>query len=189
MKIVGLTGGVASGKSTAGVYFAELGIPVIDADEIARDLRAPGGEAHSAILARFGTATAAELRKIVFSDPQAKKDLEAILHPLIQKKSEAEFTKHARLKVPYLIYEAALLIETGRHSALDGLIVVSLSESKQIERLMKRDRLEESVARQMIGAQSPSAEKEKHATFVLRNDSTLDDLKSSVRQLHTTLSR
>lgn len=183
LKIFGLTGGIASGKSTVGVYFSELGIPVIDADEIARDLRAPGGEAFDTIEKRFGTVESAKLREKIFSDPTAKGDLEKIMHPLIQKKSEEEFEKY-RGRAPYVIYEAALLVETGRHRDLAGLIVVSLSPELQLERLMKRDRVSEAVARQMIDAQSATSLKESQATHRILNEGSLDDLKKQVRNLH-----
>ena len=105
-RVWGLTGGIASGKSTVARIFEELGVPVIDADEIARGLSQPGGAAHAAVLSRFGTADREKLHGIVFSDPKARGDLEAILHPLIREESArrlSALSNHA-----LVLYEAVL---------------------------------------------------------------------------------
>lgn len=188
LRIFGLTGGVASGKSTVGLFFREIGIPVIDADEIARTLRLPGGEAHDAIQARFGTADSRELRRLIFENPQAKGDLEAILHPRIQAASEKEFAKFAG-KAPYVIYEAALLVEAGRHLDFDGLIVVITPSASRLERLVRRDKLDETIARQMVDGQASDEAKLAAATHVIRNDGSIDALKTNVRALHAELLR
>src|SRR5690606_18150449 len=122
IQIWGLTGGIASGKSTVARIFAENGIGVLDADALTRELSAPGGAAHAAIEKRFGTADRSRLREMVFRDPQARKDLEGILHPLIRLESERRIrdalsermAKGERLPLR-MIYEATLLVETGRH--------------------------------------------------------------------------
>lgn len=186
MKIYGLTGGIASGKSSVGIIFRKLGVPVVDADEIARTLRAPGGKAHEHIQKRFGTNDSKKLRQIIASDPKAKKDLEQMMHPLIQAESSLEFKRHQG-KVPYLIYEAALIVETGRYKELDGLIVVTCDDDFRLMRLTERDQVDMRDARQFINAQGDLSEQEKVATHVINNDGTLEDLAAKVRELHLQL--
>jgi len=185
-KVYGLTGGIASGKSSVAALFRELGIPILDADHIARDLRAPGGEARPLIEARFKASDPKVLREIIFNDPEAKHDLEKILHPLIQARSEAWFKAQGD-RAPYLIYEAALLIETGRHLEFDGLIVVVSDEENQIRRMMLRDSLDEPLSRQILGSQLPVSEKIKLATHLITNHGSIDDLKNQVKSLDTYL--
>jgi dephospho-CoA kinase len=181
-RIYGLTGGIASGKSAVALAFRELGIPVLDADQIARDLRAPGGEARPHIEARFQTSDPKLLKQMIFNDPKAKRDIEQILHPLIQKWS-ADWFASQNPNSPYMIYEAALLIEVGRHQELDGLIVVVSDEENQIQRVMLRDSLDETLSRQIIGSQLPISEKIKHATHLITNHGSLEDLKNQVQSL------
>jgi len=181
-QIFGLTGGIASGKSTVAATFRELGIPVLDADQIARDLRAPGGAARPLIEARFQTSDPKELKRIIFNDPKAKRDIEEIMHPLIQKRSEEWFLSQT-LDSPYLIYEAALLIETGRYQDFEGLIVVVSDEENQIQRVMARDSLDESFSRQIIGSQLPVSEKIQLATHLITNHGSVEDLKKQVKSL------
>lgn len=171
MKVWGLTGGIASGKSLAAKVFSEKGVPVIDADQIARALNQPGTEARKEIEVRFGTADRAELRKIVFEDAAARKDLEAILHPKIQQESAKQLEVHQRAGKALAVYEAALLVEAGRHRDFDGLIVVTAPEDLRIHRLMQRDQVSERQARQIITAQMAESEKVKEADVVFVNDS------------------
>jgi dephospho-CoA kinase len=195
-RVWGLTGGIASGKSTVARLFAEAGVPVIDADQIARELRAPGGAAHDAIIQRFGTADPARLREIAFADPLARTDLEAILHPLIRKESALRIEALAEAAaqrvgqgpgkvaaiVP-VIYEAALLVETGRYKDFAGLIVVSADESVRMERLMARDRSPEVLARKILASQIQDIERKAHATFVIENHGSLEDLRARVFEI------
>ena len=181
MKTIGLTGGVASGKSTAAKFFSDLGFPVIDADEIARELRKPGGAAHAALIARFGTAESLRLREIVFSDPEARLAIEAIMHPLIQAESTKQM--HAYASSPYVIYEAALLVETGRYKELSGLIVVTSKPSLQKVRLTARDRVSNELADKIISSQTRDEDRAKVATYVIENNGTLDDLREKVKDL------
>lgn len=187
-RIYGLTGSVASGKSVVARFFRELGVPIIDADQIARELRAPGGEAEMPILERFGTLDRTKLRAIIASDPAAKKDLEAILHPLIRHESLRRFAALAAgMKHGYALYEAALLVEAGRASELEGVILVESSAELQTERLMKRDGMNESGARQFLGANSSDEQKRHAAIHIIENTGTLDDLREKVRLLHSEL--
>jgi dephospho-CoA kinase len=191
MRIWGLTGGIASGKSLAARYFEEEGIPVIDADLVARELSAEGGAAHEPILKRFGTADRSKLRALVFADANARKDLEAILHPLIQAESlrrarkMAEKTAHPESFV--VLYEASLLVETGRYRELDGLILVTAPEEIRLRRLLERDRLEESLAREIMKAQLSDEKKAKAATLVLTNDGSAEELRDQVRKARAEL--
>ncbi len=187
-RIYGLTGSLGSGKSTAAQYFRELGVPIIDADQIARDLRAPGGEAEAHILARFKTIDPAELRKIISSDPSAKKDLEAILHPLILKESLKRFAAlHQSMTQGYALYEAALLVESGRAKDFEGVILVQAPRDLQIARVMKRDQVDEKNARQFLDANSTDELKQKFATHTIVNSGSLENLRDKVRLLHSEL--
>lgn len=177
-KVWGLTGGIASGKSTVAKIFSALGAEVIDADQISRELSAPSGKAHAAILTRFGTSDRAVLRQIVFNDPRARADLEAILHPLIQAESAFRISES---KAEVVIYEAALLIEANRAQNFDGLIVVLASPETRMNRLTARDSVSELLALKMIGAQITEAEREAAATHVIRNEGSLADLETQVR--------
>lgn len=182
--IFGLTGGIGSGKSAAARFFADAGFAVIDADAVARALRAPGGEAEPLIRARFGTSDAQELRGKVFGDAGARKDLEAILHPLIGQASRKEFARlSAEDPKRPIIYEATLLIEAGRAKDFDGLIVVESPLSERITRLKTRDGLTEEQIRKILDTQLPDSERRKHATHVLENSGTLEELKARVMEL------
>jgi dephospho-CoA kinase len=182
MKIWGLTGGIASGKSTAAGMFRELGIPVIDADQISRELSQEGGAAHNAILQRFGTADRSHLRELIFKDPQAKADLEAILHPLIQAKSTDEMLQLAR-NHSHVIYEATLLVETGRYQNLSGLITVECSRDLQISRLSLRNQFSPTFAASILENQASNEERRQHSTWILENNSDLNDLRHQIDDL------
>jgi dephospho-CoA kinase len=186
-QIWGLTGGIASGKSTVGLYFAELGIPVIDADQISRTLSGETGAAHPAILKRFGTADRAKLREIVFKDPKARKDLEAILHPLIVLESQKLMDQHTAAGAGLIIYEATLLIETGRDKTLDGLIVVVAQREEQRQRLISHRAMSGELADQILNAQISNEDREKAATFVIKNSGTHEELRTKVHALLTQL--
>ncbi len=179
-RVIGLTGGIAAGKSTVARFFEKAGVPVIDADQVARELSAPGGAAHEAILKRFGTADRTELRKIVFGDPAARQDLESILHPLIRAESASRI---ARLAAPVVLYEAALLVETGRARELDGLVVVEAPREQRLRRLRARDGIQEELAARMLDAQTSDEERRNAATEVIVNAGGLAELEQKVAAL------
>jgi dephospho-CoA kinase len=181
VRIVGLTGGIASGKSAAAQLFSELGIPVVNADLIAKEISETDEKAKNAILNRFGTTDRKKLREIIFADPRAKADLENILHPLVHDESIRIFQELAK-KNPLIIYEAAILVETGRHRGLDGLIVVEAPKEIRLKRLCERDKVSSTLAEKMIGAQLSDEDRNKHATWILRNDSTTDSLKKQIKE-------
>lgn len=184
-EIWGLTGGVAAGKSQVARIFSHSGIPVLDADFVARQLSLPGGAAYHEIVSRFGTANRAKLREIVFKDAEARRDLEAILHPRIQAESLRQMTLLAQSatrprKKTRVIYEAALLVETGRYKELDGLLVVDAPADLRVQRLAGRDGSTAEAARQIIAAQTSDAARKAAATHVISNAGTLDELRQAV---------
>jgi len=186
----GLTGGIAAGKSLAARFFAEEGIPVLDADQLARGLTAPGGAGYEPVMKRFGTVDRQRLREIVFADSEARRDLEAILHPLIRAESESRL-KELALKAGWVpggapvpvIYEAALLVETGRYRDLDGLIVVEAPRDIREARLIARDGVSPELARQILDAQTSDEARAKVASVVLRNDRDADALREGVKKV------
>jgi dephospho-CoA kinase len=187
---VGLTGGIGSGKSVASALFAELGAGVVDTDEISRALTAPGGAAMSALRDAFGPEYVAadggldraRMRDLVFGDPDAKRRLEGILHPLIRGRSRAAV---AAAREPYVIAVIPLLFETGAYSDLvQRVVVVDCDEGRQVERAAARGAMAEADVRRIIAAQLPRAERLKRADDVLDNDGSVAALRSQVAGLH-----
>ena len=181
-KIYGITGGIGSGKSTVTELFHSLGVSALDADQVAKQLREPGKPGFLEIEKRFGTTDRKQLRELISKDPKAKKDLENILHPLIQKESALQLQALARNhpEAPFLLYEATLFIEAGRAKDFDGLILVLAPLDLRIERIMKRDFCTKEAAFAMIQAQMSDEERLKHAQFVISNEGTLQQLKNEV---------
>ena len=190
MRVVGLTGGIASGKSTVSAMFRELGAPVIDADEVARDVVEPGTAGLEEVALRFpgvvdasGRLDRAALGRHVFADPAERRALEAILHPRIREEVARRLEALARAGAAVALYDAALLIENGLHRGLDGVIVVSAPESVQRARLAARDGLDEAAITARLAAQLPLADKRAHATWVVDNGGSLDGTRAQVRQI------
>lgn len=187
---VGLTGGIGCGKSSAARMFAERGIQVVDTDAIAHQLTAPGGPALAAIHRQFGPDIFAsdgsldrtQLRKRVFSDAQAKKNLEALLHPLIRAEALQQL---ARCGSPYAVLVVPLLFETGElRDRVQQVLVVDCDERQQIIRAMSRSRLSEAEVRAIMAAQLGRAARLKLADDVLTNDSSFAHLQQQVEALH-----
>lgn len=185
---VGLTGGIASGKSTVARLFADSGIPVIDTDVIARDLVQPGTPALEEIRARFGNtvlSTAGNLdrsamRKIIFESDEARRELEAILHPRIG----AETLRQADLaNGPYQLIVVPLLVNSPLRQYLDRVLVVDCSEVEQVKRLMLRDEETATQARRILAAQSSREERLAIADDVVQNDASLQQLGDDVKVL------
>lgn len=193
--VVGLTGGIGSGKSAVAGYFRELGVPVVDADQVSREVVEPGTEGLSALTEAFGvdvlqpdgTLDRKALGAKVFGDPAARRQLEGILHPRILQRSVEHFQRLAAEGHAYVVYEAALLVEGGRHEQMAALVVVAASEENQLARVMARDGLTEEQARQRLAAQLPLAEKVAVADHVIVNDGTLDDAKARTAEVHQAL--
>jgi len=187
IKLVGLTGGIGSGKSTVAGMIREAGIPVIDADVIAREVVAPGLPAHADIASAWPEVVAADggidrkrLAAIVFTDPESKARLEAITHPRIREQLAVEAKRLAAAGHRLAFFEAALLVETGSYKQLDGLVVVIASEEAQIGRVMARDACARESALARIRAQYPLAEKVRVANHVVDNSGSLLDTRSQV---------
>jgi len=178
---VGLTGGIASGKSTVAAAFAELGACAVDADRLAREVSAPGGAAHDAIVRRFGRSILlpdqsidrAALARLVFSDAEARADLERIVHPEVRAEAERRFRRAEReAGCQVAVLDAALLVETGAWRGFDRLIVVHCPRSAQLERLRSRDGLSEADAEARIAAQAPLEPKLAVADYVIDTGGT-----------------
>jgi len=187
---IGLTGGIASGKSTVTQRFNELGVPVIDADVASRAVVAPGSVGLQQVVLRFGpqvlAATGelnrAALRDQVFRDPQLRKDLEGILHPLIRSYMERQAEEAV---FPYLIMAIPLLIEGGSpRQRADRILVVDVDEPTQMRRLLARDGGSAEQARAILASQVSREVRLAAADDVLRNDGTVADLQQSVDHLH-----
>ena len=188
--VVGLTGGIGSGKSAAADEFARLGATVVDTDVIARELSAAGGAAIAALRALFGPAyfdasgamDRAKVRAKVFVDPAAKKSLEALLHPMIRAESERRIAAAAG---PYVIFVVPLLIESGNYrSRVQRVTVVDCPEEVQLARVASRSNLPEDEVRRIIASQVPRAQRRAAADDVIDNASALDALHKQVRELH-----
>jgi dephospho-CoA kinase len=186
---VALTGGIASGKSRVADIFESLGITVIDSDVIAREVVAKGTEGLAAIVQRFGPTVQAPdgqldrraLRSIVFADPVARRDLEAITHPRIRARMA---TLNQAAQAPYVINAIPLLAETGGRRDFDRVLVVDCPENLQLARVMARDQIDEAAARSVLAAQASRAERLALADDVILNDGDLEALQSAVRTLH-----
>ncbi|MBX5460033.1 MAG: dephospho-CoA kinase [Steroidobacteraceae bacterium] len=186
---VGLTGGIASGKSTVARLFAALGVPVIDTDVLAREVVAPGSPVFQQIVARFGAGVLAAdgslnrraLRAIVFSDASARADLEALTHPAIR---ALLAVRAAEAGGEYQIHVIPLLVETNGQERVDRVLVVDCSEELQIRRLQARDGSTEEQARRMLAAQASRAARLAIADDVIRNEGDVGMLRDQVEKLH-----
>jgi len=186
---IALTGGIGTGKSIAAGYFAELGVPVIDADRLARELVVPGSPALLEIVAAFGPEVLgaegeldrARLRHLVFSSPERRRRLEAILHPRIY----AEMGRRAQaLHAPYCILVIPLLLETGETAIADRILVVDAPEALQRKRVRARDGLNDAEFEAVLQAQVSRADRLRNADDVLVNDREPAQLKAAVAALH-----
>ncbi|MBW2458012.1 MAG: dephospho-CoA kinase [Deltaproteobacteria bacterium] len=178
IRVFGLTGGVASGKSTVATLVREAGIEVIDADALAREVVAVGSEGLAELVRVFGaeilesdgSLDRARLAQIVFSDPVARRDLNAIVHPRIREVTGQRVAALEGAGEPLACYEAALLVENGLADAYRPLVVVALSKTAQQSRLMARDGIDEAEADGRLAAQLPLADKIAVADYVIHND-------------------
>ena len=195
MLLVGLTGGIGSGKSTVARMLEKRGAVVFDADLLAREAVEPGTPGHAAVIERFGADVLAPggdldreaLASIVFADPSARRDLEGIVHPEVRRLF-AEGSEAYRDTDSVVVFSAPLLVETGMHTAFEILVVVSATVATQIERLMRQRGMSESSIRARIEAQAPLEDKAAVADFLVDNEGTLDELESQVDRLWNDLS-
>lgn len=187
--VIGVTGGIGSGKSTVCTAFSRYGIPVFDTDQVAREVVVPGSPGLAAVVAAFGTEVLAEdgtldraaLRKIVFADSARRADLEAILHPRIRSRVQELI---AQTTTPYCLLGIPLLVEHGNHSQVDRILVVDCSEAAQIARVMARDKLTEQEVTAIMRTQATRQERLDKADDVVINASELSAIQAQVKALH-----
>jgi len=188
---VGLTGGIASGKSAAADIFEELGATVIDTDIIAREVVAPGQAGFKEVIAAFGpelilpdgSLDRAALRTMIFKDQSAKQQLESILHPLIRTATEAQ-AKQSSVKASYQILVVPLLIEAGFNELVDRVLVIDCPVNIQQQRVMARDQCSAEEALAVIHSQAGRKQRLAGADDVIVNDAALPDLRAEVERLH-----
>jgi dephospho-CoA kinase len=186
---VALTGGIASGKSTVARLFAELGVPVIDSDVIAREVVEPGQPALARVVDQFGPAVLdaggridrPRMRERIFADPEARRRLEAILHPAIRAEMERQSREAGG---EYQLFVIPLLAEGGRRDHVDRVLLVDVPEELQLERLESRDGVTREQARASLRAQATRAQRLAVADDVLQNTGRVADLRPAVASLH-----
>ncbi len=187
-RVIGLTGGIASGKSTVARMLAELGAAVIDADQVAREVVRPGQPALEAIVAAFGAAALTPTGELdrkrlaarIFADPAARRRLERITHPRIAEETARRVAELGERGVPVAIYEASLLVEGGMHTGLDGLIVVAAPEDVQRRRMQERDGFSPEEATRRLAAQAPLRDKIAVADYVVDGSTDLETTRAQV---------
>ena len=187
---VALTGGIASGKTTVSDLFAELGVPVIDTDIIARQLVEPGQPALEQIVAHFGASILQadgqldrrQLRARIFNDPGERQALEAILHPAIRNELESQL---ARVTAPYTILVIPLLAESSRPWGQDRTLLVDASEALQVARLVERDHCSVAEAEAALSSQADRGQRQSIADDIILNDGDTAELAKRVRELHS----
>ncbi|MCX7171932.1 MAG: dephospho-CoA kinase [Proteobacteria bacterium] len=191
--IVGLTGGIGSGKSAAADMFAELGAAVVDADRIAHELTAPGGAAMAAIRSAFGAGVIAAdgaldrvaMRRLAFSDAAAKSRLEGILHPLIRAESQRRCEIGLASGAPYVVLVVPLLVESGTYrDRVARVLVVDCAESTQVDRVMARNRMSSEEVRGIMATQATRSERLTAADDSVDNDSDMERLRTKIEVLH-----
>lgn len=191
--LVALTGGVASGKTAVSDRLAELGVPVIDTDVIAREVVEPGSEGLDAVVEAFGEAVLDRqgaldrraMRERVFSDERERERLERILHPLIEREARRRITANA--DAPYVVLVVPLLIESGLFRDADRIVVVDAPDEVRIRRLMDRDGIDRRRAEAMLATQAGRDERLARATDVIDNSGTPRQLRTRVDRLHAEL--
>lgn len=187
---VGITGGIGSGKSRAAGMFGELGAGVVDTDEISHEITGSGGRAMPAITAAFGAAVTthdesldrAAMRNLIFGNPDLRKQLESILHPLIREEAR---NRTARSTAPYVLLVVPLLLETGGYRDLiQRVLVIDCDESLQVSRTMQRSGITGDAVRAIMAAQMPRQQRLALADDIIRNDGDMAHLREQVADLH-----
>ncbi len=186
---IGLTGGIGVGKSAACHIFAELGVPVLDADQISREVVAPGEPVLVEIAELFGHAVLTTegalnrgyLRDIIFTNPKLRRQLEAILHPLIKQRL---IEQSERIKAPYVILAIPLLLEAGWKSLVDRVLVIDSPVEEQIKRTITRDGINRQQAEAIIASQMERGERLRQADDIITNDGDLQHLRRQIHALH-----
>jgi dephospho-CoA kinase len=187
---IALTGGIATGKSYVATRIREAGVPIVDADVLAREVVAPGTAGLAAVRKRFGpdsvrrdgTMDRVRIAQIVFKDKRARLDLEAIIHPAVQKAVD-EFFATLPKRTPFAVADIPLLFETGRENQFNAVVVVACPRDVQLQRLMERNKLSKEDAERRLGAQWPIDKKVDKATHVIRTDGTFEETDRQVAEL------
>ena len=191
--LIGLTGGIGSGKTAISDLLAKFGAGIVDTDLIAHQMTAPHGAAMALIEKQFGpefiTVDGAlnrdKMRSLVFTKPEARKSLEAITHPLIRQETIRQGLDLSKKGVPYLVFVVPLLIESGSWMDLiDRLVLVDCPKETQIQRVMQRSNLPREDVERILAAQARREERLKHADIVIKNQGSLKDLEVEVQNLH-----
>lgn len=194
MLVVGLTGGVGSGKSTVAALFAKHGVPIIDADIVAREVTAPNKPDFASIIKHFGsgvvlpdgTLNRSKLRHLIFNDPKQRLWLEKLLHPSIR--DEMQKKLHG-IEAPYCIAVIPLLLEVEFYYFINRILVVDASETEQIRRVMQRDNAAKSDVEAILESQASRIDRRSKAHDIIINDGKLEDLNAQVDKLHETYTR
>lgn len=192
---VALTGGIATGKSHVRERFAALGVPTIDADRLAREAVAPGTAGLDAVIQRFGSDLVdrsgvldrARLASLVFADADARRALEAIVHPFVRRATARWFASLDPGAHAWALADIPLLYEVGRDRDFDAVVVAACAPATQLRRIMDRDGVTEEQARQRLAAQLPIDEKTRRADFVIRTDGTFAETDAAVQDVCTRL--
>lgn len=191
MKLIGLTGGIASGKSTVARILKRLGAAIVDADALAREVVEPGNDAWKDIVEAFGaevlqpdqTLDRQKLRATIFNNSAARKKLEAIIHPRVRALAEERIHQHAAAGYEIVVYEVPLLFEGNLHEWLRPVVLVACDLEIQKRRLQERDVLSVEASQRHIDAQLSLAEKRRLADYVIENDGSLEDLEREVESV------
>lgn len=190
-KLIGITGNIGTGKSTVAWMFEELGVPVLDADEIAHDVIKPKTAAWKAIYKRYGAViilsdnviNRKNLARIIFQDPVERKFLESVIHPHVKEEIERRVIKLSKEGAPFVMVEVPLLFEAGWENEFDAVIVVRCSEAEEIERCMKKFGFDREEVLLRLGSQYPLARKIENADYVIDNSGTVDETRVQVKRL------
>lgn len=190
--VLGLTGGIASGKSSVAAMFAELGAMVVSADQLAREAVAPGSATLRALVVAFGPEILDSagkldreaLGRMVFVDPAVRERLNALTHPAIARLAEARLRELRARNVPLVVYEAPLLFEAGAERRVDRVLVLTIEPTVQRARLQDRDQFDAAAVESRISAQWPQADKVARADFVIDNSGTLEETCRQVSALY-----
>ncbi len=192
---IALTGGIATGKSYVATKIKEAGVPIVDADVLSREVVAPGTPGLAAVRKRFGpdavrrdgTMDRVRIAQIVFKDKRARLDLEAIIHPAVQRAIDDFFAQLPK-RTPFAVADIPLLFETKREGQFQSVVVVACPRELQLMRLMERSKLSKEDAERRLGAQLPIDQKVKKATHVIRTDGTFEETDAQVADLIKKLS-
>lgn len=191
VRVIGLTGGIATGKSTVASFFTEKGAVVIDADLLSREAVSPGSQALQAIVALFGpemllpdgSLDRKRLGRVVFAEIEKRRRLEDIIHPEIRRLAEERIAHAAETGHRVVFYMAPLLIESGASDRVDEIWVVTVSPDVQLKRLLERDGLSREEAERIISSQMPLAEKESHGRLVIDNSGTPEETRNLLAEI------